>query len=165
MRLKPRLQRHAVRLRGLHRRTLPACGVAILFAAAAGCTASRGASGGTLAAEADLYSGRPNPVWRLNPAATRELGSMLRALQPGGTPAEAPGLGYRGLLVREAEAVLPGCAELRVYRGTVAAHCGTTTRSLADPGRAVERFLVGTGLEAADPGAYAAVRQDLNAGS
>jgi hypothetical protein len=140
------------------------CCVAVLLAALPACTASRGGGESTVAAEADLYSGLPNPVWRLAPGAARELGSMLRALQPGGVPAEAPGLGYRGLVVRGVEEVLPGCSELRAYRGTVAAQCGAATRSLADPGRAVERFLAGTGLRAANPGAYAAVRQELDAG-
>jgi hypothetical protein len=136
------------------------CHLAVLLVALPGCTASRGVSDGTAAAEADLYSGLPNPVWSLTPGAARELGRRVRALQPGGVPAEAPGLGYRGLVVRGAEEVLPGCSELRAYRGTVAAQCGAATRSLADPGRAVERFLAGTGLQAAN----AAVRREIEAG-
>lgn len=80
--------------------------LAVLLVALPGCTTSRGVSDATAAAEADLYSGLPNPVWRLGPGTTHELGSMLRALQPGGTPADAPGLGYRGLVVRGLEEVL-----------------------------------------------------------
>lgn len=58
--------------------------------------------------------------------------------------------------------MLPGCAELRAYRGTIMAQCGGGgTLSLADPGRAVERYLADSGLQAVDPAAYAAVQQDL----
>jgi hypothetical protein len=116
-------------------------------------------------AEADLYSGRANPVWVLSRSQTTRLRQMLLSLGPGRQPPSAPGLGYRGLVLRYAEPVLPGCAELRVYRGTVAAQCGSGgTLSLADPGRAVERYLAGSGLQSVDAAAYGAVQQDLAAG-
>jgi hypothetical protein len=50
--------------------------LAVLLVALPACTPSRGVSESTVAAEADLYSGLPNPVWRLGPGATRELGSL-----------------------------------------------------------------------------------------
>jgi hypothetical protein len=116
-------------------------------------------------AEADLYSGRANPVWVLSRSQTTRLRQMLLSLGAGMQPPSAPGLGYRGLVLRYADPVLPGCAELRVYRGTVAAQCGGGgTLSLADPGRAVERYLAGTGLQSVDAAAYGAVQQDLAAG-
>ncbi|HET7230328.1 MAG TPA: hypothetical protein VFJ16_10015 [Longimicrobium sp.] len=115
-------------------------------------------------AYAELYSGRPNPGWRLSRSETATLRQMLEARTPGGPGATPPGLGYRGIVVENLGAVLPGCAQLRAYRGTVTAQCPEGARSLADTNRAVERFLAETGLKEADASAYALVQQDLAAG-
>lgn len=114
-------------------------------------------------AEADVYSGRPNPSWPVSGRDSVTLRRMLAALQPGGAAPTPPGLGYRGILVHLAGQVLPRCYELRVYRGTVDAQCETGARTLADPGRQVERFLAETGLKRTDPSAYGLVQQDFAA--
>ena len=105
------------------------------------------------AAYAEVYSGRPNPAWRLSRGETGTLRQMLAALGQAGPAAAPPGLGYRGIVVENLGSVLPGCAQLRVYRGIVTGQCPEGVRSLADTNRAVERFLAETGLKEADASA------------
>ena len=50
--------------------------------------------------ELDLFSGRPNPEWRLTNSARDRLLQLLRAAPPTSAPASEPGLGYRGFVVR-----------------------------------------------------------------
>ena len=114
-------------------------------------------------AEADVYSGRPNPTWRMSGADSVAVKGKVAALQPGGPAVPPPGLGYRGIVVYNAGAVLAGCFQARFYRGFVAAECETGTRTLGDPGRQVERFLAGTGLQRTDPSAYNLAQQDFAA--
>lgn len=117
----------------------------------------------TMYVEADVYSGRPNPTWRLTGADSVTLKGTVAALQPGGPAAPPPGLGYRGIVVHNAGSVLARCLDARFYRGSVTAQCETGTRTLADPGRQVERFLAGTGLQGTDPSAYDLAQQDFAA--
>ncbi|HYH81328.1 MAG TPA: hypothetical protein VEX86_16105 [Longimicrobium sp.] len=128
------------------------------------CATSTSAALTSVRAEADLYSGLPNPTWMLDEAEASTVRRLLGALPAGGQQEPSPGLGYRGMVVRDAAGVFPGCTELRAYRAVVLAQCGADTRSLADPGRAVERFLAGTGLAEVSPGAYDAVRKEIEGG-
>lgn len=98
--------------------------------------------------EADVFSGRPNPRWPLDAAASGELGRRLAEL-PAARPApEFDGLGYRGLVVTG----LPGeCGEVRVHGGQVRAECGGETRAWTDAGRALERWLLATGEGRLEP--------------
>jgi len=114
-------------------------------------------------AEADVYSGRANPGWTVSGRDSVTLRRMVAALQPGGAAPTPPGLGYRGILVHDAGQLLPRCYELRVYRGAVDAQCESGARTLADPGRQVERFLAETGLKRVDASAYDLVQQDFAA--
>ncbi|HET7464147.1 MAG TPA: hypothetical protein VFJ82_23015 [Longimicrobium sp.] len=114
-------------------------------------------------AEADVYSGRVNPFWSVSGRDSVTLRQMVTALQPGSAAPEPPGLGYRGIVVHNAGQLLARCYDLRVYRGAVAAQCETGARTLADPGRQVERFLAETGLKRADPAAYDLAQQDFAA--
>lgn len=92
--------------------------------------------------EADLFSGRPNPAWTLDAPQAAELASLLGRLRPASSaPAQAEGLGYRGLVVHGVESALPGCSVLRVHRGNAVAECGAERRGFTDPERAVERWL------------------------
>lgn len=76
------------------------------------------ARGGTGGVELLVYSGRPNPSFELTSDEAAELVRRLDRLPPGGPPPEAPGLGYRGLLVTLA-APGDGPDQVTVYRGTV----------------------------------------------
>lgn len=83
--------------------------------------------------ELDVFSGRPNPRWELDEPSTkklRHLHSRLTATRQ--TPAEPPGLGYRGFLYSDGKGVV------RAYRGYVRSSRGV----FADPSFGIERFLL-----------------------
>src|SRR5258708_35897935 len=89
----------------------------------------------------NIFSGRPNPQWILDDAATSELRERI-TFRPTVTAAAPPGsvrgLGYRGLEVRfdnSGEAI-------HVHGGVV----GTLTASpnAVDTDRGIDKFLIGT---------------------
>jgi hypothetical protein len=84
--------------------------------------------------EIDMFSGRPNPRWRLSEAETDRLTGLLRTLEPAdGPPPSPPGLGYRGFRLRDSNGSI-----WAAYRGFVQSPGGL----LADSDRRVERFLL-----------------------
>ncbi|HKO06788.1 MAG TPA: hypothetical protein VJ487_03665 [Alphaproteobacteria bacterium] len=107
----------------------------------------------------DIFSGRPNPRWALDSAAASSLSKRLVALvTESGSPAEPPGLGYRGLLVDSEDGPRIE-TPIRIYRGTV--YRGVAR--LADPGRALERWLLATGKDAVPSEIMAALRAEFEA--
>ena len=112
--------------------------------------------------EVDLYSGRPNPHFRLEPAAAGELMRRLAALPPSpGHAAPREGLGYRGLRI-EAGATEASVAEIVVSDGVVLVRDRSGAEHvLGDPSRGLERWLIEAGAASMDPGEVSALRQDL----
>jgi hypothetical protein len=112
--------------------------------------------------EVDLYSGRPNPYFRLDPAKAGELMRRLAALPPShgdATPRE--GLGYRGLRIEAGAADSP-VAEIVVSDGVVLVrNRGGGQYLLEDPDRALERWLIEAGAASLDPGEVLVLRRDL----
>ncbi|MFD7903638.1 hypothetical protein ACFV4F_26425 [Kitasatospora sp. NPDC059722] len=111
--------------------------------------------------EVDLYSGRPNPRFPLEPAAAGELARRIEALAPAGAGARPrDGLGYRGLRVGTgADDDVTGIV---VSGGLVTLHDPDgPPRRLRDPGRQLERWLLDQGAGNLDPEVLATVRQDL----
>jgi len=105
--------------------------------------------------ELDIFSGRPNPRWRLSQEDADLLMATVADL-PEATPVLPVGhLGYRGLAVE-----LDG-TRLLVQQGTVLITRGDTTTYRADPDRAVERWLLDTGRPALDPEIVALVDREL----
>ena len=98
--------------------------------------------------EIDVYSGRPGPVWELDAGQASELTARLRTLSSAGAGALPDGLGYRGLRLRPQNSgtVAPAAAGLiEIGAGRVhMTRADGTTRQLADPGRALERWLIDT---------------------
>src|SRR5690349_13387270 len=98
----------------------------------------------TMQAELDMFSGRPNPSWTLT---AQEITELLRRLR--GLPETASGeiperLGYRGIRLSGADAIL-GVSEISIGDGVVLMHdLSGGKRRLTDPGRALERWLLDT---------------------
>jgi hypothetical protein len=89
--------------------------------------------------ELDVFSGRPNPEWRLTGAAREQLLKLLRA-SPTSQSRSGPesGLGYRGFVVR----ILSGATKLRMHvGGGIVEWEGFYGR---DDGRKIEKWLVDT---------------------
>jgi len=86
--------------------------------------------------ELDIFSGRPNPKWTLEPRLEAELCDKLDSLlsDTRGSFPEPPGLGYRGFLIGMETGTI------RVYRGTV--QIGDEVKE--DPARALEKWLLET---------------------
>jgi hypothetical protein len=125
--------------------------------------ASTSAEGAGVRLEVDLYSGRPNPTADLGTEVADELRRRIAALQPVPDPTTSPSdrLGYRGLRATFTSA--DGPAEVFVSNGTVTVRNTTGgEQRLADPGRNLERWLIGAA--AGDLGAteVAAVQAELN---
>jgi hypothetical protein len=127
------------------------CAAALALAILAGCggptatpTPGPAAPGVQVTVTLGLYSGRPDPSWRLGGAQSAVLVQMIDDL-PGasGVPPEG-GLGYHGFsLVLH----VAGQADryLVAYRGAVA-EPGTGPRDYqADPARSIELYLLDTG--------------------
>ena len=112
--------------------------------------------------EVDLYSGRPNPRFRLAPAAAAELMRRIAALPPlPGPAAVSERLGYRGFRI-EADEDEPSFTEMVVSNGVVVVRDRSgAERFLADPNRSVERWLAETGAPMLDPGAASVLREQL----
>ena len=68
--------------------------------------------------ELDVFSGRPNPTWRLSEEDSRQLLALLDDLPP--APPLPPGaLGYRGFVIHRPRAAGASVPALRVFAGTV----------------------------------------------
>lgn len=112
--------------------------------------------------EVDLYSGRPNPRFHLEPAVAAELMRRLAALPSlsgRATPRET--LGYRGLRI-EPDVTESPITEILVSDGVVFVRDrGGAERWLEDRHRRLERWLIEAGTANLNAGEIAALRQDL----
>jgi hypothetical protein len=111
--------------------------------------------------EVDLYSGRPNPRFRLPPDVADELRHRVTALPPA-PEAAAPieGLGYRGLRVDAAAWSPP--SEVVISGGTVTIReSGGVVRRLLDRDRDLERWLIEAARTSLDPDLVAMLREEL----
>ncbi len=128
--------------------------------------AAEGTDVGKAVVELDVYSGRPNPVWRLSAEQTGTVLGMLHALAPAPLRATPDGLGYRGVLVTVADPATGAPLRAKVFDGLVRTGTEADGTYLADPGRRVEQFLVETGRSHIDESLYVLVaREASSAGS
>jgi len=97
---------------------------------------------GALTVRLQIYSGRPDPEWTLEPDVADEVARRLRqavSAEPVHAPPEG-GLGYRGFRITGGDALgLP--SELAVFRGVVSEVAGKQTRHWLDA-TGFERFLI-----------------------
>jgi hypothetical protein len=108
-------------------------------------------------AEANLFSGRPNPSWELDPVAARELRALIARLPPEPRVPEYQGLGYRGVSVTDD----PGGLKIVARNGTVWRYDGPACRCLSDPARTVERALLAHARARLDPAEFQILEQDM----
>jgi hypothetical protein len=93
--------------------------------------------------ELDIFSGMPNPTWVLATAQAETLARRVAEL-PRTAASELSGkLGYRGLVVKITRGTKTRL--VRVQSGSVHIVEGDTTIQARDEGRALERWLIGTG--------------------
>ncbi|HEY6877863.1 MAG TPA: hypothetical protein VI299_07575 [Polyangiales bacterium] len=91
--------------------------------------------------EADIFSGRPNPVWTLSAAESGEFGKLLARLGKSALRDPAPdGLGYRGFHVSG----LAQYQRVTVWRELVRTDSSEGTVQWSDESRAAETFLMTT---------------------
>lgn len=88
-------------------------------------------------ATALLYSGRPNPRWRIDPATAARLAPLLAALTANRTEAvqPPPGLGYGGIELRVEST---GPDQVWLFRGGLA---GNAAGTFLDRNREIENLL------------------------
>lgn len=89
-----------------------------------------------------VFSGRPGPTWRLTPSQEAEFDRRLTAspvMTPRSQPSEPERLGYRGFELAVAKP--GGQLTFHVYDGSIT----SGGQAYRDPGRALERWLLGTG--------------------
>lgn len=82
--------------------------------------------------ELDVFSGRPNPRWRLDERNHREFLKLQGRLSPASAALDPPALGYRGFVCTDRSGTR------RIYKGYVRAPRGM----LDDPSFSLERFLL-----------------------
>jgi hypothetical protein len=110
--------------------------------------------------ELDVFSGRPNPTWKLSGEETSQFLGLLRELpstEPGWFDA---GLGYRGFAVSLQD---PQGRETRVqiYKGIVKRSVGESMEYFADKDRKLERWVLRTGSSRLSPDLYEMVAKEL----
>jgi hypothetical protein len=72
--------------------------------------------------EIDLFSGRPNPRWRLKNQESAEFLKLFRALPPTEMGTIQDNLGYRGLIVTAFRGTITGFKSVQCSGGIVVGH-------------------------------------------
>lgn len=140
-------------VRKLHRVVCVALGLGLVAAVTAaadeGIKATRKHM--NLEVEIDLFSGRPNPRWRMGATESSHFLSLLSQLPAvaGGRLPEA--LGYRGMIISSAVGPVAGYDRVICYRGLVFGQRGEAVEAFADHDRALERWLAERAGSQLDP--------------
>jgi hypothetical protein len=93
--------------------------------------------------ELDVFSGRPNPTWVLTTGEAEAFERRLAALPRIPDCVLSAALGYRGLIARTALGA--ETQSIWIQSGCVRIAEGDTPIHARDDGRALERWLLGTG--------------------
>jgi hypothetical protein len=130
-------------------------GVGLLLQASAASRCS-GAAPEPAQVELDIFSGRPNPTWKLSEEETSQLLGLLGNLPSTETQRPEPGLGYRGFVVSFRDSTA------RIYGGTVERSVGESSEFFADKDRALERWLVKNSGSRLSPDLYEIVAKEVS---
>jgi hypothetical protein len=115
-------------------------------------------SDGTVRVVARVSPGGRNPEWTLDAMETVVLAALLRGLKQRALRSERSDKSFTaGLTIHGAAHVLPGCRELRLHAGEVLARFDTGDRHLADPGGAIQAWLLESARHRLAPGAHRAL--------
>lgn len=109
--------------------------------------------------ELDIFSGRPNPMWRLSDADATKLLRELADLPEAPPTAIANNLGYRGFVVRLRHD--GGETRLVIQNGTVQRVRDDSTTYYHDPDRGLERWLLNSGRPFLDDSIAAVVEREM----
>lgn len=109
----------------------------------------------------DIYSGRPNPSWKLNEEQLKALLSELDRL-----PASEPvkffdDLGYRGFQVFVTDGESGKREAIKACKGVVLRSAAGADRFLEDKERRVERLLLESGGKVLEAGTVESVRREI----
>ena len=112
-----------------------------------------------------VFSGRPNPVWRLGPEDTRGFLAALRKLARVSGPLEIPErLGYCGMIVQN-EDQTQTWTEAVVYHEFVVVRHRSRTDYLIDDDRLVENILLETARDHVREAVIESIRAEPQAAS
>jgi len=111
--------------------------------------------------ELDVFSGRPNPTWNLSEREATEFQNRLAALPPAPPAERMPGLGYRGLVVRNAGGQVAGMDSIAVGDGIASSHSHARAHYFRDEGRELEKWLLSTGESHLDPALYQEIARQI----
>jgi hypothetical protein len=104
------------------------------------------------AVELDIYSGRPNPIWTLEPALASDLISRIACLNSTGKAVEcSQNLGYRGFIVQFLDAGSNAIQTVRACSGIIEVTNATGSGYYADPQKQVELWLLASSASAQPP--------------
>ena len=88
----------------------------------------------------DVFSGRPNPSWRLSPEEAEELVRKLEGLPASDRSPAADDLGYRGFVVTGLQGPTGSPSQVHVLGGIVTVRSDQGARSYVDAAE-IERWL------------------------
>ena len=105
--------------------------------------------------ELDIFSGRPNPRWKLTSHQVKEFNNQIEKLPESKlTSKREEGLGYRGMVIRSTHDIIHGYDEIVICKGVVIARRGKKSKILIDKDRTLERELLQTGRRLLDDDLY-----------
>lgn len=110
--------------------------------------------------ELDIFSGRPNPAWRLSSADTETLGRMIEKLARAEQVALFDGLGYRGFIVTSATPIA-GATTITVQNEIVKLSADDFR---LDPKRTIERWLLTKAESELPNDVYELAKKEIEAG-
>jgi hypothetical protein len=91
--------------------------------------------------EVHIFSGRPNPNWKLSQEETQLLSTMLGKLSPTKPQDLFEGLGYRGFVITSRKP-LAGASPVRIYKGVVKIGVDDNAKYFLDTNQQIEKWLL-----------------------